>query len=58
MDGKVQRNSQFSFCRQEKLFVAKSSFEEFNDVFFTVVKCEICVPLYKQREISKLMKNG
>ena len=50
MDGKVQRNSQFSFCR---LFVAKSSFEEFNDVFFTVVKCEICVPLYKQREISQ-----
>ena len=33
-NGKVQKNTQFSFCGQGKILVAKSSFEEFNDVSF------------------------
>ena len=41
---KVQKNAQLSFCGGMKLFIKKSSFEEFNLVFFTtdlwsVLKC-------------------
>ena len=32
---KVQKNAQFPFCGQRKLFVMKLFFEEFNLVFFT-----------------------
>ena len=32
---KVQKNAQFSFCRQTRAFPMKLSFEEFNLVFFT-----------------------
>ena len=32
---KVQKNAQLSFCEKGKLFIKKSSLEEFNLVFFT-----------------------
>ena len=43
---KVQKNAQLFFVKEGKLFIKKSSFEEFNLVFFTTERM-VCFEIFR-----------